>query len=94
MMSHYYQNLKWQSCGRDYFIVSQSELMIGFWMSDKPLVQEQLASSIANLVLLAQRKKFNDPLKDRIASVKTSLDFLQGFWIAIVREWPNIDIHR
>lgn len=49
-------------------------------MSDKPLVQQQLASDLANLLL-------------RIDSSRPSaaLDFLAGFWTALVREWSGID---
>ena len=50
----------------------------GFWMSDKPLVQQGLASKMAELLL-------------EIPSTPRSLDFLRGFWTALVREWNGID---
>ncbi|KAK7686731.1 hypothetical protein QCA50_010331 [Cerrena zonata] len=49
-----------------------------FWMSDKPLVQQALASEIAEILL-------------SITSNTASLGFLRGFWEAIVREWSGID---
>ena len=47
-------------------------------MSDKPLVQQALASEIAELVLT-------------ISSTSSSLAFLHGFWKTTVREWGGID---
>ncbi|KAI0720137.1 Nop52-domain-containing protein [Fomitopsis betulina] len=49
-----------------------------FWMSDKPLVQQALASDIAEILL-------------NVTSTPFALDFLQGFWEATVREWSGID---
>ncbi|KAH9178801.1 Nop52-domain-containing protein [Lactarius sanguifluus] len=49
-----------------------------FWMSDKALVQQALASELANIVL---------SINDNAAS----LEFLRGFWRTIVREWDGID---
>ncbi|KAJ7925952.1 nucleolar protein,Nop52-domain-containing protein [Mycena leptocephala] len=49
-----------------------------FWMSDKPLVQQALASELAELLLT-------------MTSVSSSLSFLRGFWEATVREWNGID---
>ncbi|KAH9081736.1 Nop52-domain-containing protein [Lactarius deliciosus] len=49
-----------------------------FWMSDKALVQQALASDLANIVL---------SINDNTAS----LEFLRGFWRTIVREWDGID---
>ena len=47
-------------------------------MSDKPLVQQALASELAGLLLA-------------IPSSATALAFLRGFWEAILREWNGID---
>ena len=47
-------------------------------MSDKPLVQQALASDLAEILLT-------------IPTPKRSLSFLRGFWEAIVREWSGID---
>ncbi|KAG5647776.1 hypothetical protein DXG03_008499 [Asterophora parasitica] len=53
-------------------------IFYGFWMSDKPLVQQALATELADLVLT-------------IPSTPSSLAFLRGFWEMIVREWNGID---
>ena len=50
----------------------------GFWMSDKALVQQALASELANIAL---------SIDDNAAS----FEFLRGFWRTIVREWDGID---
>ncbi|PVG00915.1 Nop52-domain-containing protein [Serendipita vermifera] len=52
-----------------------------FWLSDKPLVQQELSSSLADLVLV-------------IPSSHESLQFLRGFWETIVREWSALDYLR
>ncbi|KAG7452318.1 Nop52-domain-containing protein [Guyanagaster necrorhizus] len=49
-----------------------------FWMSDKPLIQQALATELAELVLT-------------ITSTSSSLAFLSGFWETTVREWNRID---
>ncbi|TRM66087.1 Nop52-domain-containing protein [Schizophyllum amplum] len=49
-----------------------------FWMSDKPLVQQALASELAELVLT-------------IKTTTASLAFLRGFWDTMCREWSGID---
>jgi uncharacterized protein YdaU (DUF1376 family) len=50
----------------------------GYWMSDKPLVQQALATELADILL-----KIPDP--------SSSLLFLKGFWQTMVREWHGID---
>ncbi|WWC73681.1 uncharacterized protein I206_107653 [Kwoniella pini CBS 10737] len=57
-----------------------------FWMSDKPLVQQRLASDLAEL-LLQIRPRSTGP-EDQF---EASIAFLAGFWDAIVREWAGID---
>lgn len=47
-------------------------------MSDKPLVQQALASELAEILL-------------SVESISSSLVFLRGFWEMIVREWAGID---
>jgi ribosomal RNA-processing protein 1 len=47
-------------------------------MSDKPLVQQALATELAELVLT-------------ITTTSSSLAFLRGFWETTVREWNGID---
>ncbi|CCO29824.1 Ribosomal RNA processing protein 1 homolog A AltName: Full=Novel nuclear protein 1 [Rhizoctonia solani AG-1 IB] len=49
-----------------------------FWMSDKPLVQQELSSELANLALV-------------IPSLDSAVGFIRGFWEAMVREWAGID---
>ena len=50
-------------------------------MSDKPLVQQALASELANLLLV-------------IPDEGATLQFLKGFWQTLLREWKGIDHHR
>ncbi|KAG8763949.1 hypothetical protein FRC11_008276 [Ceratobasidium sp. 423] len=52
-----------------------------FWMSDKPLVQQDLSSELANLVLV-------------IPPLESAIGFVHGFWEAMVREWAGIDRYR
>ncbi|CEL56115.1 Ribosomal RNA processing protein 1 homolog B OS=Homo sapiens GN=RRP1B PE=1 SV=3 [Rhizoctonia solani AG-1 IB] len=52
-----------------------------FWMSDKPLVQQELSSELANLALV-------------IPSLDSAVGFIRGFWEAMVREWAGIDRYR
>lgn len=47
-------------------------------MSDKALIQQALASELANILL-------------SIDDISASLEFLGGFWRTIVREWGGID---
>ncbi|KZT08541.1 Nop52-domain-containing protein [Laetiporus sulphureus 93-53] len=49
-----------------------------FWMSDKPLVQQALASELAGILL-------------SVSTPSVALAFLRGFWEATVREWTSID---
>jgi hypothetical protein len=51
---------------------------IGYWMSDKPLIQQALSSELAELLLKIQKED-------------TAFGFLRGFWQSIVREWHGID---
>ncbi|KAG6901818.1 hypothetical protein C0995_007617 [Termitomyces sp. Mi166 len=53
-------------------------IFYGFWMSDKPLVQQALATELTDLVL-------------SISQTTSALMFLRGFWEMIVREWNGID---
>jgi ribosomal RNA-processing protein 1 len=50
-------------------------------MSDKPLVQQELSSELANLALV-------------IPSLDSAVGFIRGFWEAMVREWAGIDRYR
>ncbi|TFY51593.1 hypothetical protein EVG20_g10925, partial [Dentipellis fragilis] len=49
-----------------------------FWMSDKPLVQQDLATELAGILLT-------------ITSTQAFLAFMRGFWETTVREWNGID---
>ncbi|PVU90935.1 hypothetical protein BB559_003474 [Furculomyces boomerangus] len=51
-----------------------------FWLSDKPIVQQDLADQIARIPLLVKRK---------VATL-----YFQTFWQTMLREWPAIDKHR
>jgi len=50
----------------------------GYWMSDKPLVQQALATELADILL-------------QIPDPSSSLLFLKGFWQTVFREWHGID---
>ncbi|KAE8233637.1 hypothetical protein CF326_g1319 [Tilletia indica] len=76
-----------------------------FWMSDKPLVQQALATELAQLVLRIakppQSKKRSSTSEEEEEEVvidpgrvDSAIAFLQGFWAAMAREWPLIDKHR
>ena len=58
--------------------VAYCALEEGYWMSDKPPVQQALATELADILL-----KIPDP--------SSSLLFLKGFWKSVVREWHSID---
>ena len=47
-------------------------------MSDKPLVQQALATDLANILV-------------SIPTLEASFAFLRGFWVALVREWSGLD---
>ncbi|KAI5474876.1 hypothetical protein MNV49_002320 [Pseudohyphozyma bogoriensis] len=62
-----------------------------FWMSDKPLVQQALANSLALLTLDVRPKKSAGRPQGRVARVRSALCYLRGFWDAVVREWSGLD---
>ena len=62
----------------DFVLARVSNASKGYWMSDKPLVQQALSSELAGILLV-------------ISSIETTLAFLSGFWEATVREWNGID---
>ncbi|KAJ2617763.1 hypothetical protein H4S08_000143 [Coemansia sp. RSA 1365] len=51
-----------------------------FWLSDKPLVQQELSLSLASLTLAC---------KDN-----NSVGFARAFWETLCREWFDVDKHR
>ena len=50
------------------------------WMSDRPLTQQALASSLADLV--------------SVLPPVSQVPFLRAFWQTMQREWTNIDVLR
>lgn len=63
----------------------------GFWMSDKPLVQQALANDLALLTLAVRPKVKAGRPQGRVARFRSAMSYLQGFWDAIVREWSGLD---
>ncbi|GAA5944093.1 hypothetical protein JCM3775_003899 [Rhodotorula graminis] len=63
-----------------------------FWMSDKPLVQQQLAQTLADLTLDVRPKSRSR--NGRVERTRAALCYLRGFWHAIVTEWYGMDRHR
>jgi ribosomal RNA-processing protein 1 len=57
-------------------------------MSDKPLVQQALATDLAELLLQIHPSVEVEHDKERF---KAAVAFLDGFWRAIVREWEGLD---
>lgn len=63
-------------------------------MSDKPLVQQRLASDLSKIILdldpssEGEKKKEESEDYDRL---DVALDFVAGFWEALSREWSGID---
>jgi len=82
-----FRNPRWINCGKEsstvcrYILARKTHNLVvlkGFWMSDKPLVQQMLATELAELLMT-------------ITSTDVSLAFLRGFWECTVREWNGID---
>lgn len=63
----------------------------GFWMSDKPLVQQALANDLALLTLAVRPKVKEGRPQGRVARFRSAMSYLQAFWDAIVREWSGLD---
>lgn len=59
-------------------------------MSDKPLVQQRLAQDLSDVLLSIKPRSANGEI-DIQAQTNAALDFIAGFWEAIVREWAGID---
>jgi ribosomal RNA-processing protein 1 len=63
-------------------------------MSDKPLIQQQLASDLASLLLQIKPRPSTSGLsaeKYELERFDASLAFLDGFWKAMIREWHGVD---
>ncbi|ORY00527.1 Nop52-domain-containing protein [Basidiobolus meristosporus CBS 931.73] len=75
---------KWLSSREDLDQLELLKLWKGlfycFWMSDKPLIQQQLSNTLATMIL---------DLPQTIA-----IPFVKAFWEIIVREWNGIDRYR
>ncbi|WOO86146.1 Ribosomal RNA processing protein 1 B [Vanrija pseudolonga] len=62
-----------------------------FWMSDKPLVQQGLASELSNLLLDISPAVKGGKKEKEAAKLEAAIAFLEGFWTSLVREWNGID---
>ncbi|KAJ2558342.1 hypothetical protein EV175_000838 [Coemansia sp. RSA 1933] len=51
-----------------------------FWLSDKPLVQQELSWDLANLILVCKGDN--------------RVTFVRAFWETVCREWFDVDKHR
>lgn len=60
-------------------------------MSDKPLVQQALASALALLALDVRPKTGAGRGTGRVERVRSALCYMKGFWEAVVREWGGLD---
>jgi hypothetical protein len=67
-------------------------------MSDKPLVQQRLATDLSEIILqiTPQEQGVNEDGEEEqeMARDMAALDFIQGFWETIIREWVGIDRFR
>jgi ribosomal RNA-processing protein 1 len=59
-------------------------------MSDKPLIQQSLASDLAELLLLINPSTPSSQNYEQ-ERLNAAIGFLRGFWEAIVREWNGVD---
>ncbi|KAM0754402.1 Nop52-domain-containing protein [Meredithblackwellia eburnea MCA 4105] len=60
-----------------------------FWMSDKPLIQQALSSSLSLLTLTILPK--SKSRQGRVPRFLSSLAYLAAFWECVVREWSALD---
>lgn len=62
-------------------------------MSDKPLIQQSLATSLSSLLLSISPSLPStlSPAECSSARLSASLDYYRGFWEAMVREWEGLD---
>lgn len=67
-----------------------------YWMSDKPLIQQQLANELSDLCLVYRPNPLSTTSKSlaQLQITKGGLQFWKGFWVAIRAEWHGIDRHR
>ncbi|EGG04360.1 uncharacterized protein MELLADRAFT_89447 [Melampsora larici-populina 98AG31] len=79
--------------------LSMSKLYKGlfycYWMSDKPLIQQQLANELSDLCLVYRPNPLGSSTAfNQIQTTKGALRFWKAFWVAIRAEWHGIDRHR
>lgn len=67
-------------------------LYYNYWMSDKPLVQQALADSLA-LLTFAVRPSSTTPVTEARV-FRARMAYLRAFWQTLTREWPSLDKHR
>lgn len=60
-------------------------------MSDKPLVQQSLATSLALLILDVRPKMGKGRKTGRVQRFRSALAYIKGFWQAVGREWGGLD---
>ena len=65
-------------------LITDRDWKLGFWMSDKPLVQQKLAQDMADILLeIPNENKYNN-----------NWNFYKGFWDELIIEWSGIDRYR
>ncbi|CAH7688333.1 nucleolar protein,Nop52-domain-containing protein [Phakopsora pachyrhizi] len=70
-----------------------------YWMSDKPIVQQELAQELSTLCLVVRPMKLSadrtdDRWRTKLLVTRSGLKFWNGFWEALNREWHGVDRHR
>ncbi|KAI7963106.1 hypothetical protein MJO28_001200 [Puccinia striiformis f. sp. tritici] len=68
-----------------------------YWMSDKPIVQQDLAQELSDLSLNIRpisTSTSSDRILDQISTTQTALSFWKQFWIKLSSEWQGVDKHR
>lgn len=74
-----------------------------FWMSDKPLVQQDLAQELSDLLLTIPGTSkvqapvlsgFSESAGDLTQRTRGGLTLLEGFWDSMSREWSGLDKWR
>ncbi|EPQ27220.1 uncharacterized protein PFL1_05143 [Pseudozyma flocculosa PF-1] len=65
-----------------------------FWMSDKPLVQQDLANKLAELCLVFPKESEGEAEGKGKGGGSRITRFWNAFWRTIVREWHGVDKHR
>ncbi|ORZ30602.1 nucleolar protein,Nop52-domain-containing protein [Catenaria anguillulae PL171] len=63
-------------------------LYYSFWLSDKPLVQQELAENDDG------GDQGDEPVDPYTAAAIVGLRYIHAFWQIIIAEWPSLDKHR